>query len=141
MGSLRFTDIQTRPTEVLDLTSLTVDEFQQLSGFVNLLRLISSQGKRVRDPDPPCPLGSPLRTCDLGPTLESVAHLLTVRGRGQQMPSRAEVLGNGTIRRQKALGMTGGFEPLHATLTLTRRPMRILTPVIEVATLAMFNAW
>ena len=30
MGSLRFIDIQTRPTEVLDLTSLTVDEFQQL---------------------------------------------------------------------------------------------------------------
>jgi hypothetical protein len=30
MGSLRFADIQTRPTEVLDLTSLTVNEFQQL---------------------------------------------------------------------------------------------------------------
>ena len=30
MGSLRFTDIQSRPTEVLDLTSLTVDEFQRL---------------------------------------------------------------------------------------------------------------
>jgi hypothetical protein len=30
MGSLRFADLQTRPTEVLDLTSLTVDEFQQL---------------------------------------------------------------------------------------------------------------
>jgi hypothetical protein len=29
MGSLRFSDLQTRPTEVLDLTSLTVDEFQQ----------------------------------------------------------------------------------------------------------------
>ena len=28
MGSLRFLDIQTRPTEVLDLTSLTVEEFQ-----------------------------------------------------------------------------------------------------------------
>jgi hypothetical protein len=30
MGSLRFTDLQTRPTEILDLTSLTVDEFQRL---------------------------------------------------------------------------------------------------------------
>src|SRR5687768_13034790 len=30
MGSLRFADIQARPTEVLDLTSLTVDEFQHL---------------------------------------------------------------------------------------------------------------
>jgi len=30
MGSLRFTDIQTRPTEVVDLTSLTLNEFQPL---------------------------------------------------------------------------------------------------------------
>jgi Helix-turn-helix of DDE superfamily endonuclease len=30
MGSLRFADLQIRPTEVLDLTSLTVDEFRQL---------------------------------------------------------------------------------------------------------------
>jgi hypothetical protein len=30
MGTLRFTDLQTRPTEVLDLTSLTVDELRQL---------------------------------------------------------------------------------------------------------------
>ena len=30
MGSLRFTDLQTRPTEVLDFTSLTVEEFQAL---------------------------------------------------------------------------------------------------------------
>jgi hypothetical protein len=28
MGHLRFADIQTRPTEVLDLTRLTVDELQ-----------------------------------------------------------------------------------------------------------------
>jgi hypothetical protein len=30
MGMLRFADLQTRPTEVLDLTSLTLDEFRQL---------------------------------------------------------------------------------------------------------------
>src|ERR671915_395227 len=30
MGSLRFVDLQARPTEVLDLTSLTLAEFQQL---------------------------------------------------------------------------------------------------------------
>jgi hypothetical protein len=30
MGSLQFADLQTRPTEVLDLTSLTVDEFRRL---------------------------------------------------------------------------------------------------------------
>jgi hypothetical protein len=30
MGSLRFTDLQTRPTEVVELTSLTLNEFRQL---------------------------------------------------------------------------------------------------------------
>ena len=30
MGTLRFADLQTRPTELLDLTSLTGEEFQQL---------------------------------------------------------------------------------------------------------------
>ena len=30
MGTLRFTDLRTRPPEVLDLTSLTMDEFRQL---------------------------------------------------------------------------------------------------------------
>src|SRR5262245_10789097 len=30
MGTLRFADLQTRPIEVLDLTSLTVDGFQEL---------------------------------------------------------------------------------------------------------------
>jgi hypothetical protein len=30
MGSLQFTDLQSRPTEFLDFTSLTLDEFQQL---------------------------------------------------------------------------------------------------------------
>jgi Helix-turn-helix of DDE superfamily endonuclease len=30
MGSLRFTDIHSRPTEVLELTSLTVEEFRQV---------------------------------------------------------------------------------------------------------------
>jgi hypothetical protein len=31
MGTLRFTDLRTRPTEVLDLTSLTVNEFEPLA--------------------------------------------------------------------------------------------------------------
>jgi len=30
MASVRFTDVQSRPTEFLDCTSLTLDEFQQL---------------------------------------------------------------------------------------------------------------
>ena len=30
MASVRFTDVQARPTEFLDFTSLTLEEFQQL---------------------------------------------------------------------------------------------------------------
>ena len=30
MASIRFTDVQARPSEFLDLTSLTLEEFQQL---------------------------------------------------------------------------------------------------------------
>ena len=35
--------------------------------------------------------------------------------------------------------MARGFEPLHAPLPLTRRAMRVLTPIIEIAALAMFR--
>ena len=55
------------------------------------------------------------------------------------MPPRSEVLGDGSISRQESLGVTGGFEPLHAPLTLTRRPVRVLTAIVEVATLAMLH--
>ena len=36
MTSIRFTDVQARPSEFLDLTSLTLDEFQQLVLPLNL---------------------------------------------------------------------------------------------------------
>ena len=57
------------------------------AGFVKLLRLRRSSGKRVPLPGPTHPLGGPLRTRDFGPTLEAVPHLLAVLGRRQQMPS------------------------------------------------------
>ena len=31
MGTLRFADLQSRPTEVLDFTSLTIEEFLELA--------------------------------------------------------------------------------------------------------------
>ena len=57
------------------------------------------------------------------------------------MPSWSEVLGNGAIRSQKALGVTRGLESLHASCALTCWPMRALTPVVEVATLPMLHPW
>src|SRR5215468_2247376 len=55
------------------------------------------------------------------------------------MPSRSKVLGNGAVGRQKTLGMSRRLKPLHAIFSLPCRPMRILTPVIEVAALAVFH--
>src|SRR5262249_2540838 len=57
----------------------------------------------------------------------------------QEVPSRAKVLGDGSIRRQKALGMSCGLEPLHAIFALACRAMRVLTPVVEVTTLPVFD--
>ena len=53
----------------------------QRKGFVKLLRLRLSSGERVPLSSPPYPLGSPLRPCHFGPTLESIPHLLTIVGR------------------------------------------------------------
>src|SRR5262247_3661670 len=50
-------------------------------GFVKLLRLRCSSGKRVPLPGPLRPLGGPLRPCHFGPTRESLPHLLTIVGR------------------------------------------------------------
>ena len=43
MGTFRFADLQTRPTEVLDLTSLTLDEFRQLEAIRKVRRPISER--------------------------------------------------------------------------------------------------
>jgi hypothetical protein len=56
------------------------------------------------------------------------------------MPARSKMLGDGSVRGEKALGVTRRFEPLHATLSLACRAMRVLTAVIEIATLAMLHA-
>ena len=55
------------------------------------------------------------------------------------MPPGAEMLGNGAIRGQESLGMTRRLKPLHAILTLTRGTMGILTPVVQITTLAMLH--
>ena len=49
------------------------------------------------------------------------------------------MLGHRTIRGQKALRMSRRLKPLHAIVSLPCRAMRILTSVIEVAALTMFD--
>ena len=68
MGSLRFTDLQTRPTAGLDLTSLTVEEFQPLiPPFEAAFQAHMAQGRLDGQPRPArryttyqnCPLPTP----------------------------------------------------------------------------------
>ena len=80
----------------------------------------------------------PQGACDLSVGVESLAQLVALRGADNRC-RRAEILGNRTIRRQKALGMTGGFEPLQAPLLLTRRLVGILRTVVEIVVLPMFH--
>src|SRR5262245_19851101 len=84
-------------------------------------------------------LGRPFAPRDFRPTRESLPHLCAVPRRGEQMSPGAKVLGDGAIRGQKTLGMAGGFEPLHALLPLSRRPMRVLTAVVQIATLTVLH--
>src|SRR5262249_45029533 len=112
-----------------------------VNGFVNLLRLKLSSNARIVYLVPSYPLSSPLRARDFGPALESLPPLLPVVRRRQQMSSRSEVLGDWTIGRQEPLRMTRRLKPLHAIFSLGRGAMRILTAVIEVATLPMFHSW
>src|SRR5688500_10680850 len=84
-------------------------------------------------------LSSPLRTRDVGPTREAIPQLIAVRRRRQQMPSRAKVLGNRTIRGQKALGMPRRLEPWHAIFALACGAMGVFTAVVEVTTLPVFD--
>jgi hypothetical protein len=57
------------------------------------------------------------------------------------MPARTEVLGDGTIRGEKALGMPRRFEALHTSLALSRRLVGVLSAIIQVAVLPVFHPW
>jgi len=85
-------------------------------------------------------LGNSLCPRDIGLTLEAVLHLVAVRGGRQPMPPRAKVLGDGALRRQKPLGMSRRLQPLHAICALACRTMRVLTAVMQIATLAVFHS-
>ena len=55
------------------------------------------------------------------------------------MPTRTEMLGDGTRGREEPLGVARGLEPLPMVLSLTCRLMRVLGAMIEIAVLAMFD--
>ena len=54
------------------------------------------------------------------------------------MPTRAEVLHDGTISGEESLGLTRGRKQMHVSLALTGGLVRILCAVVEIAVLTMF---
>ena len=56
------------------------------------------------------------------------------------MAPRPEVLGDGTVRREKALRVAGGLEALHPPFPLARRLVGILCAVVQITMLTMFDA-
>jgi hypothetical protein len=85
------------------------------------------------------PLGGHDRARDLAPHLESLPHLVSVVGGREEVTPRSKVLGDGTIRGEEALGLSGGLKPLHPPLPLARGLMRILGTVVQIAMLPMFH--
>ena len=57
------------------------------------------------------------------------------------MPTRTELLGDGTVSREKTLSVAGRFEPLPASLTRACRVVGVLGASIEIPMLAMCVAW
>src|SRR5258706_7572764 len=57
------------------------------------------------------------------------------------MPPRTEMLRDSAIGREKALGVSWRFEPLHAPLPLPGGLMRVLGAVVKIAMLTMFYTW
>jgi hypothetical protein len=73
--------------------------------FINLLVPMPLSDTAVGRLSLALPLRGYRRACNLLPNLEALGHLLTVLGGGQPVTPWAEVLGDGTMRGKKTLGM------------------------------------
>ena len=67
-------------------------------------------------------------------------HLPAVDGGREQVPSRAEVLRDGPIGGEEALGVPRGFEAPHVPFPLARRLVGVFSPIVEVTVLPVFDA-
>jgi hypothetical protein len=84
---------------------------QEVATWVNLFVWMPSRDVAVGGLPSGLPLCGHGYTRDFLPDLESLGHLLAIRGSGKPVASRAEVLGNGTIGGKEALGVTGDLNP------------------------------
>jgi hypothetical protein len=75
------------------------------------------------------------------PGLESLPSLSTIGRRSKPMPTRTKVLRDGPIGGEEALDLAREFEPLHVSLALAGRLVRVFCTVVEIPVLAMFDSW
>jgi hypothetical protein len=120
-----------------------MSSLELLSGpaLSNKLIVRRSQSVEVVERHPPRPLCCHVRAGDLPPNLEALPHFLPVGRRRQEVATGSKVLSNRPLGCKEPLRMARGLESLHASLMLTGGPMRIRTPVIEIAALPMLYAW
>ena len=64
--------------------------------------------------------------------------VVVVRG-CELLSAGMEVTVNEGVGGKKVLGMPGRFEPLHLALRSSRRPMRVLGPIIERSALSVLD--
>ena len=74
-------------------------------GIVNLFPPMRALGREVGGLRLTLPSGGHGQDDDLVPGLEAFPPFLSVRGRGKPMPTRTEVLRDGTIGREKTLSV------------------------------------
>jgi len=71
-------------------------------------------------------------TRHLSPHAEGAISEHSVIGRAHEMPPNSEQVLDEPVYREESLRLTGRFEPAHLSLSLSRRLMRDLGPVVRV---------
>ena len=84
-------------------------------------------------------LGGHDRAHDLWPALEALSHVWAILGGREPVASRSDVLGDGTIRGEKPLGVPWQREGLPALLQLARGMVRGFRAVVEITMLAVLH--
>jgi hypothetical protein len=56
---------------------------------------------------------------------------LSVGGSGEEVSTRTEVVADGAERSQETLGVLGGFEAMEHPFPLTRRQVRVFSPIVQ----------
>ncbi len=102
-----------------------------MEGLVNLFALMQPQNE-AKASHLFLPSGGQGWSGNLLPDLESFVELLTICRRGKPMPPRTEVLSDGSIGREKALGLPRRLEALHLLLPLAGGLVRVLRAVVQI---------